>query len=365
MKTNIFFIILKLLISVGFFMLMSSCGKKTANYSAQSIAIDFDNIENIDLSDSANVKRIPLETTDNSLLYEIQSIEFLDNKIFVFTKNGVVAFDPNGKFLFNLGKRGQGHGEYQDVTSFFIQERKICLFDIATQRVLTYDENGQFLSAVRIAQEEEISIIYPLKSQEYIAINRYMSSNKHTSKFSFLNNKFEKLHNIDNCYLESTEFDVNCFYSFKNEILYWKFLNDTIYSITQRDRTITPKYIVDFQDYAIPQYIRETNNTGRLIEYVSTSDNPNIASLIRYVQEDSLYIRFGFIQKEAIINYSRFNKSTKTIKTCHIIDSKRQLFPNFFLLYKDGIIIISASYIDDEENNPLLMFVNENGYFDN
>lgn len=112
--------------------------------------------------------------------------------------------------------------------------------------------------------------------------------------------------------------------------------------------------------------MKNTNNTEKIIEYINNSDNQHIASLIRYVQEDSLYIRFGFLQKEGIIKYSRFNKITKEIKTCRIVDSLHKLSPNFFLLYKDDNLIISTNYIvDDEELNPLLIFVNERDYFGN
>jgi hypothetical protein len=333
-------------------------------YEIQSIVIDFDNIKNIDISDNSKVRTIALETTDFSLLYEIQSIEFLDDKILVYNRDNVVAFGKNGKFLFNVGQKGQGPGEYQNISCFFVKEKNICLFDIATQKILTYNAGGQFLYSKSIQQKEGISIIYPIDNQKYISINRYKGGNTNTPSISFLNSRYEKIQDIDNAYLGSNDFDQNSFYSFQGEVLYWKFLNDTIFSIV-RQKKVIPKYLVDFQKYAIPQPIRRTNDTEGLIEYINSTENPNLATLIRYIQEDSLYIRFSFIQKEALINYSRFNKITKNVETCHIIDSNHKLSPNYFMLHKDSSIIISASYIDDEESNPSLVFVKENDYFSN
>jgi hypothetical protein len=172
----------------------SSCVKKNRVYDIQSIVVDFNNIKNIDISDTSKMKTIQLETTDNSLLYEIQAIEILNDKILVFNKNNVSAFDTEGIFLFNVGQRGQGPGEYQNITCFFVKEKNIHLFDIAVQKILVYDEYGKFLSSASIQQKEGVSIIYPIDHQMYITINRHSGHN--TPAISFLDTQYRKIQDM-------------------------------------------------------------------------------------------------------------------------------------------------------------------------
>jgi hypothetical protein len=344
--------------------LIYSCRERNKLENIKTIRIGFTDIKNVDISDSTRVKIISLETNASSLMYDIDKIDFLEDKILLFNKNNVIVFDTIGKFLFNVGQRGIGPGEYLDVTSFFVKNNFIYLFDASTQKILAYDNDGTYISSAKLQSPYEALLIYPIENEQmYIAKNKYQGSNEKIPGFSIYNEHYKKTEDINNTYVESSNFDFNCFYSFQNKILYWKFLNDTIFSIVHHE-SMTPEYIIDFQNYAIPNHIRKGNDTEEIIEYVNNSNNPNLATLIRYIQEDSLYIRFGFIQKEAILNYVRYHKNTHEVEIRHIIDSKRKMIPNYCFLYKDDKIIFPASFLNDNDDNPSLVFINERDFWD-
>lgn len=344
------------------FLFFMSCKTEIPNTEYTTVKIDFEYIHAIDLSDELISKVIPLETTDESLLYEIEAIDFLNDKIFIFNKNNVGVFDKKGHFLYNIGKRGQGPGEFNIITTFFIEGGKIYLFDIITQRLLIYNEQGKFLSSINLKEKGgDYSLIYPINNNNYVVKNRYYSG-KEFPTISFLNKEYEKFADVTGYSLSNGEFDLNSFFSSKEGTLYWKFLIDTIYSI-EPNKPLIPKYFVDFQEYAIPTGVRKTHTNEQLIEYINDSSNDNIATLIRYVEEDSLCLRFSFIQKEAKINYVRYNKKDNTVDICQFTDSKQVLSPEFFMTYKNGNIIIPANYIYDDESNPSLILLNEDVIF--
>jgi hypothetical protein len=340
-----------------------SCTEKDVPNNAEKISIDFNNIQSIDLSDTDKIKIIPLQTTDVALLSLIQSVDIVDDRIIVFDGNNVFVFDEKGKYLHKIGRVGHGPGEYQDITNIFIEDQNICLFDFGAQKVLIYDKNGQYISSQALDRNNSVTVIYPVDRHEYIAKNSYRGNNNKVSSLSFWDSTFNKIRDINGLYLSSGSFDANYLYSYEHNILYWEFLNDTIFSI--QNNKIIPKYVVDFSKYAIPKSIKRTNDAQKIIEYANQS-SINVATLVKFVQTDSSYVRFAFLQKENTvnsINYVRFDTNAQNAKTRRIIDSSKRYNINYFFLFHNGNIIVSLSDTENEEDNPSLAFIKEDDYY--
>jgi hypothetical protein len=119
MNNNLFskiFIAVTLVASLCF----SSC--KDNNVNTDNLLIwDFDmavkNAQTIPLSRYAkDLRYIPLETSNSSLIGRIAQVENVDDKIFIRTtipgKEEVIVFSPDGKYIKTLNKFGRGPGEY-------------------------------------------------------------------------------------------------------------------------------------------------------------------------------------------------------------------------------------------------------------
>lgn len=62
----------------------------------------------------------------------------------------VKVYDPNGQYLFSIGRPGQGPGEFQDISRvIFDSEGRICLLDSSIQRISFFRRDGTFLNAKR------------------------------------------------------------------------------------------------------------------------------------------------------------------------------------------------------------------------
>lgn len=344
--------IILLAIFVSFF----SCDNQNKNVEIELISVDIDKSQKIDLRDSVIVNMLSLEMTDSSLLEEIQSVELLDDKILVYNSNRVVAFNEKGEFIYDIYRKGQGPGEYARTTSFFVRNGKIFLFDDISQKLLSYDSNGNFLSVVNRGRENEISVLRPVNDSIFIAKNRYQGKNIKTLSFCLLNKQLNKLRDIENKTLKSGEIDFDHFYSYNDRVLYWEFLNDTIYTFS--GNLIEPKYVVDFMDYSIPVEEKQGKENNQIIEYLQSTDNPKIATGIKYLHEDSHFLRFVFIQKESIVNLVKYNKLDKTTKVFQLFDSQYKLRPQLFMAFQNGKIIMAFHNLE-EQNNPDLIFIDD------
>lgn len=115
---------------------------------------------------------IPLETSDLGLIGEITQIETFLDRYYIYDKKTkkLKVFNSNGKYLFDIGKEGEGPGEYQGICSFYINEKenKIGIFDPLKMAVHEYNLNGDFLQTIKHNQILLTSIKKPLYFDKHI-----------------------------------------------------------------------------------------------------------------------------------------------------------------------------------------------------
>jgi len=95
-------------------------------------------------------KVIPLETNPNSILGTFTKGIIRENKILIYDSRNrfLKAFDDNGKFLFQVGTKGNGPGEYTDMRDFMIEENNIWSLD--NKKINCFDLlTGKFKSSLK------------------------------------------------------------------------------------------------------------------------------------------------------------------------------------------------------------------------
>lgn len=128
------------------FILGCSDSEKASNLSSIDILVKA--AKEIKLSTVAiSVDSIALETLDNNLLFRILEIEHDQQSIFVADLDAVSKFDRNGKFIKRIGSKGQGPGEYLNVTDIGLDNKNNHLFVASglSQKVICFDLEGKFL----------------------------------------------------------------------------------------------------------------------------------------------------------------------------------------------------------------------------
>ena len=100
-----------------------------------------------------NVEYIKLGSPEEFFLTEAKKILELDNKLFILDKNKkiLVAYDLQGNFIGQVGKKGMGPEEYQSVYDFAVDPKRnsILIFSSADQTILEFDSDLSFKRKVR------------------------------------------------------------------------------------------------------------------------------------------------------------------------------------------------------------------------
>ncbi len=149
---------------------------------------------------------VALETTEESLLGDISSVCFDDGLFFVSDKidgkiNRILVFDQSGKFITQVGQRGNGEGEYIYVRSWTINpfENFVSIID-ANFSIKYYDYSGKYLKAIHLKDDFTC-----------VAQYQYLSSGDILAKYA-INWKKE-----DDCILYTKDF--------KSKVILWEHRN--------------------------------------------------------------------------------------------------------------------------------------------
>ena len=139
---------IKLMTWTGFILLWMLCSCN--NPSASLPVVDF-SCDNLRL-DSVELAFIPLETSSKCLLSSIEDVSFYNKRIFVndIQCKGIYAFTDSGHFIGQIGKYGNGPGEYLMAKRFYIDtvSQKLTAMDFSQSKMIDYDlKSYQYLSS--------------------------------------------------------------------------------------------------------------------------------------------------------------------------------------------------------------------------
>ena len=117
-------IIYKISIVLVFVVLFFNCSdRKKSETSLKTYYIEkaIDNEKDIFLDEiSKKITIVPLETSDDVLIDKILYMGLHKDLLYIFDNNmNCFVFDLNGKFLYKVGSKGQGPGEYVYVSNLF------------------------------------------------------------------------------------------------------------------------------------------------------------------------------------------------------------------------------------------------------
>ncbi|MDR1951832.1 MAG: 6-bladed beta-propeller, partial [Bacteroidales bacterium] len=122
--------------------------QKLNTSSATPIYVDMNKAKLVLIWDEMDlVNYVPLETTDESLIREISKIYATPSHIIIFEEkySNIFLFDQTGVFLRKIGRRGNGPGEYVNLTDIFFEEASGLIYahDFGQNIMLVYNLEGE------------------------------------------------------------------------------------------------------------------------------------------------------------------------------------------------------------------------------
>lgn len=150
-------------ISLLTILLLSACGESNTAHQGEIPIIDvetaFQHPQELLLTDfGEKITYVPLETLDESLVKLGSSSHMVVTNEYIFvgeTGAPLLCFDRStGKFLHNIGRVGQGPGEYSGSIDMEVDaEAKRIYFRVSPTQYHTYDFEGKFLNTITIPED--------------------------------------------------------------------------------------------------------------------------------------------------------------------------------------------------------------------
>lgn len=105
--------------------------------------------ETLDMAEyTDSLSFIPLDDSEpEALLKDINKCIIKDGRVYLldfFGTESVKVFDLSGKYLFTVGTKGGGPGEFFRTFDFDVNDTGIFLLDVRGKKILSYDLNGSF-----------------------------------------------------------------------------------------------------------------------------------------------------------------------------------------------------------------------------
>ena len=324
-----------------------------------------------------NIHYLPLETKESSLLdFNIKKIICKNNYIYIkdVKSSGpeIHLFNKEGKFIRDVGKKGEGPEEYISCFMISINDNGwISLTDRGSSSIITYDSDGNFISKI------------PIKTSLYDVVYLNDSLLLHKGHYNYDGDKFY----VINMYKGEI---VNSFYPNKfrmyqpylgenltacnGRVIVAEYTNNEIWEVTKDGYKV--RYIINVNDKMPPKGFWD-QKVKSFTELTTEETTKGYISHIPCFTENErmmfLYFR-GSLGKAETEGWALIDKETRKYQTFKRIalSDKLIISPDFFYTQSDGrfTFILSPEEIlnsgDEvfisqfpglkEDDNPILMF---------
>ena len=212
------------------------------------------------ISDSITI--IPLETSDEILMFGGGSYHLYNNLLFIVHRglgnsHRLSVFDLSGKYLRDIGRHGQGPGEYisiSRVNGVFFNNDKVYIHDWMSCAILCYTLSGKFIKKIRYPKHHFFEV-FTFIDKDVIAGFAGLDGIFRNSRIFFMNEDGKYIDSVSH-YKRIDKQDIGI--SSENEFFFnyngKKYLKESYYDTVfqvKKDLKLYPEYIIDAGKYAI------------------------------------------------------------------------------------------------------------------
>ncbi len=116
---------------VSIFLFLSCTGwKDKRNMESDIITANLERRDNVSTKELfSDIQVIPLETTPESLIRDITQIKFFEGRYYIhdYRRSQIFVFDREGRFQFALNEKGDGPGQYLNLSDFAIDTDTVIM----------------------------------------------------------------------------------------------------------------------------------------------------------------------------------------------------------------------------------------------
>ena len=232
--------------------LLLGCSQRQDNTDCLTLKVDFEQSSLTYDDVFSNAEIILLETTDSSLISKITNVDEYKSNYYIHDIRSVkaLAFDYKGKFICQLGRKGQGPGEYSWLASIAIdKENDIIHLVEPLGRFHNYSPDGKYINSPKYPDGNDYQHLHHFDN--YMAAWTISSGSQSDCIIIFNPETME----IVNSYCNGTRLlKEGNFYTYKNELFYYALLEPfrRVYKVSKDSLTLL--YQWDFGDDNFDMY---------------------------------------------------------------------------------------------------------------
>lgn len=299
---------------------------------------------------------IPLESSDNSMIYDISNLEITETRFIVHSRDLLRSYNRySGKYTGDVCKRGSGESGFSYIGNVWLKGDTVNLFDTNKGTAMSFSPEGVYYGSSKPFGEKYKAGEKPRQYHELPGVGVFsvnISTDGTTTsnpRYSFYNKPGEKGRGIkgreviepiwlpDGVYADTAN----------NRILAWEPLRDTIFEVTPQE--VRPLYDVDFGEYKIPKSIINAEMKDKIDAFNDKKGTP-YASLIRNLHVYNGYLLFTFTCSDGKAYLAQYHPENKKHSIYHITSPDGKYSQTGFFK-----IAADTAYIEiHNKNNELL-----------
>jgi hypothetical protein len=314
--------------------LLSGCRKQAVKDTANKLYVDLSNIKEtgdkmLIIPDSVfeNVSYVSLETTDDNLIYRIDKIIIYDGRMYILDKKQaeLLLFDPDGRYVNKLSKKGLGPDEYLSMNDFFISDSQVYILARDNFKIMVYDMNFDFVRQISLNKEffnkmecvsDKIFLFsnYSVSSLKNIYIIDKQSGKVKNKYFNFLEKQHGAGYSSDGFSRKGDSLFLALSYDYAiyslNEQNYYKYL-----TVDFGEKNMYPESFTKMSDEERQQYTKD--------HYDGFDGLPASSVTNLYISED--FLHFSYVYGAMPVEFFRNNK-TGQIHNGYLGSTKKFVF---------------------------------------
>ena len=246
------------------------CADDSNNEAHEITKIKLDNTSNInadfelnieDICDSVNY--ILLESNDSVLIGEISNIKESNNYYWIVSNQKLYQFDKTGKFINQIGNKGQGPGEYVSLYNLQVNDltNHVYIYDYFGRKLMQYDFEGKYVGHISLPEDLSFDSFHCYNNELYLSsmANSIMPGLMVTS---FDDGKYKTISSSERKMGSEGYLGTTSMYNLNDTLHLFHYFNDTIYEV--RNKALHSKYILDFGKLKFNFAETDINNTTKL-----------------------------------------------------------------------------------------------------
>lgn len=299
---------------ISFLLLISCKNESIRPQSDNQIKIDPNKKELFfDIKQAQFSETIPLESTEHSLLGNIDKMLIKNNHMYILDKKiaeAIFVFDEKGKFIYKIDRSGQGPGEYSSLDDFTIDEKTGSLLILdADQRKILYFEGSTFTHEKKIPYD--ISFISS-NGENFIGVTNYCDGEGQECHHVLLfDNDFNLIKKEESFVYDpqKIEWDLRLpLFTYAQKNFYTKSFSNYIKLVNED--SVRNFVHIDFGSNNLPENVLNYDRQ-KLLDYLKKEKN--VAYLIDnfMMDENLVYFNFFYNQKllSAFVSTEDFSKN--------------------------------------------------------